>query len=158
MDRRRREDKKGNKQNDSVGVLVAAGAVGALLGGLLSYGISRIWDSTEEEKPRQRQPAVAPSAPPAPPQYNTTHRSSRDCPDELDEISSFLCPITHEVMTDPVMCSCHQQHSFERSAILDWLKTHRTCPMSNEPLTATDLQRCPPLKRAIEEYTSKSRR
>ena len=43
--------------------------------------------------------------------------------------SGFICPITHDIMTDPVMCT--DGHSYERSAILRWLQSHNTSPMTN---------------------------
>jgi hypothetical protein len=46
-----------------------------------------------------------------------------------DTPSSFLCPITHELMTDPVIDP--DGNSFERSAIENWLKEHSTSPIVN---------------------------
>ncbi len=46
-----------------------------------------------------------------------------------DSPSSFLCPITHELMTDPVIDP--DGNSFERSAIENWLKEHSTSPIVN---------------------------
>lgn len=43
--------------------------------------------------------------------------------------SGFLCPITHEVMKDPVTCS--DGFSYERNAIMRWLSDHNTSPMTN---------------------------
>lgn len=43
-------------------------------------------------------------------------------------IESFLCPITQQVMTDPVLTK--YGHLFERKAIEDWLKSHNTCPLT----------------------------
>ncbi|KAK9829566.1 hypothetical protein WJX72_006523 [[Myrmecia] bisecta] len=42
------------------------------------------------------------------------------------------CPITQEVMQDPVVCA--DGHTYERIAIAAWLKVHDTSPMTNEPL------------------------
>jgi hypothetical protein len=51
---------------------------------------------------------------------------------------SFACPLTMEVMGDPVMDKC--AHNFERKAILEWLNTgHSCCPISRKPLTQADL-------------------
>ena len=44
----------------------------------------------------------------------------------------MMCPISLEVMEDPVMCA--DGHSYERSAIIEWLSTHNTSPVTNEPL------------------------
>ena len=51
----------------------------------------------------------------------------------------FLCPITLEVMTDPVILP--SGHTFERRSIQRWLDGgHLTCPVTNLPLPP-----CPPL-------------
>ena len=44
----------------------------------------------------------------------------------------FICPITLEVMKDPVICS--DGITYERSAITEWLKTHNTSPKTNQVL------------------------
>jgi hypothetical protein len=52
--------------------------------------------------------------------------------------SEFYCPITCEVMRDPLMC--RSGTSFERSAILLWLEQHnKTCPLTRKPLRVSDL-------------------
>jgi hypothetical protein len=50
--------------------------------------------------------------------------SPRERPDE------HFCPITTEVMRDPVMIGCGD--TFERSAIEEWFKGHDTCPFCRE--------------------------
>ena len=52
-----------------------------------------------------------------------------DAPDEL------CCPITLELMRDPVQTILGQ--TFEREAIEDWLKTHKTDPVTGEKLPAS---------------------
>ncbi len=44
----------------------------------------------------------------------------------------YLCPITHEVMTDPVVTS--DGNTYERQAIEQWLKKNNTSPLTNKPL------------------------
>ena len=51
---------------------------------------------------------------------------SKDIPDVL------ICPITHEMMTDPVIAS--DGHTYERKAILSWFSKHTTSPMTNKEL------------------------
>jgi hypothetical protein len=54
--------------------------------------------------------------------------------------ASFLCPLTTQLMEDPVMDLC--AHNFERAAITEWLSskaTHECCPISRKPLTMDDL-------------------
>ena len=38
----------------------------------------------------------------------------------------YVCPITQELMVDPVTCA--DGHSYERTAILQWLEKHDTSP------------------------------
>jgi hypothetical protein len=55
-----------------------------------------------------------------------------DCP------SRFICPLTLEVMTDPVL-SCHG-HNFQREAIFDWLcHGNTTCPLTRKYLNINKL-------------------
>ena len=67
---------------------------------------------------------------------------------------SFLCPITDEIMVDPVICS--DGHSYERSAIEDWLRCHDRSPQTNAPLSNKDLTPNHALRNAIEEWNKKA--
>lgn len=52
----------------------------------------------------------------------------------------FLCPLTLEVMNDPVQ---HRitKYNYERGAILHWIYYgNATCPLSRQPLEASDLE------------------
>lgn len=44
-----------------------------------------------------------------------------------DVPSSFFCPITMQLMTDPVIDP--DGNSYERSAIESWLRQHNTSPI-----------------------------
>jgi len=48
------------------------------------------------------------------------------------------CPITLRLMKDPVMCD--DGHTYERSAIENWLQTHNTSPNTNAALEDTKLR------------------
>tara|TARA_R110002126_G_scaffold291755_1_gene456908 strand:- start:16479 stop:17513 length:1035 start_codon:yes stop_codon:yes gene_type:complete len=63
----------------------------------------------------------------------------------------FLCPITLDVMTDPV-ANIHSQHRFERTAILEWLQQKATNPSTTLPLCSDDLRRDFELKRKIDAF------
>lgn len=45
----------------------------------------------------------------------------------------FVCPITSEIMEDPVVCA--DGHTYERAAIEAWLQSHLTSPTTNLPLS-----------------------
>ena len=49
----------------------------------------------------------------------------------------FLCPITHSIMSDPVLAS--DGRTYEREAITEWLEKHSTSPVTREELTSTGL-------------------
>jgi len=56
----------------------------------------------------------------------------------LEAPQEFYCPITYELMRDPLMSRTGQ--NFERRAILQWLQEHHnTCPMTRQPLRVSDL-------------------
>lgn len=52
-------------------------------------------------------------------------------------LDTFLCPITRDLMTDPVICS--DGHTYERQAIEEWLKASSRSPKTNQRLLSRDL-------------------
>ncbi len=62
----------------------------------------------------------------------------------------FFCPITHELMIDPVIDP--DGNSYERKAIEDWLHQNGTSPITRTHLSAADLRPNRALKQAIDEY------
>ena len=64
--------------------------------------------------------------------------------------ADFICPITTELMSDPVMAA--DGHSYERSAIERWLATKSTSPMTGEELQHTCLANHHMLRRMIREW------
>lgn len=61
-----------------------------------------------------------------------------------------ICPITHDVMREPVID--HEGNSYEKSAILEWLKVNSTSPVSRNPLFAEQLI---PNRALLEYYNSR---
>jgi len=52
--------------------------------------------------------------------------------------SNFVCPLTCEVMTSPVMTK--YGHCFEKSALTQWLnRGNDTCPLTRQPLAPSDI-------------------
>jgi len=80
----------------------------------------------------------------APPARVATGGTMEEPPD------AFVCPISFELMLDPVMCS--DGHTYERAAIEDWLSSHTTSPKTNEELQTTALFPNHNLRAAIDEY------
>ncbi|XP_078408356.1 WD repeat, SAM and U-box domain-containing protein 1 isoform X2 [Cetorhinus maximus] len=63
----------------------------------------------------------------------------------------FLCPISREIMTDPVIAS--DGYSYEREAIESWINTKkRTSPMTNKPLESSLITPNRTLKMAIDRW------
>jgi hypothetical protein len=63
----------------------------------------------------------------------------------------FHCPITHEIMKDPVIAI--DGHSYERSAIQKWFQTgQETSPKTNNPLSSQQLYPNHALRNVIEKY------
>ena len=65
-------------------------------------------------------------------------------------IEAFYCPISHEIMTDPVITP--YGHCFERIFIEDWLDKKEICPLTMNSLKKSDLRPCYTLKHAIQQY------
>ena len=73
---------------------------------------------------------------------------------ELDKAPScFCCPITNSIMSDPVITPAGI--SFDRSALVEWLKTSPTNPISREPLTIDQLYPNLSLREQIESWHAK---
>mmetsp|Transcript_80366 Transcript_80366/g.157687 ORF Transcript_80366/g.157687 Transcript_80366/m.157687 type:complete len:583 (+) Transcript_80366:91-1839(+) len=49
----------------------------------------------------------------------------------------FICPITYELMRDPVVAS--DGHTYEKAAIEKWLKHHQISPRNGEPMVSFTL-------------------
>lgn len=62
----------------------------------------------------------------------------------------FLCPLTMQVMYDPVLDA--EGNTYERAAILEWLHQHRTSPISRQPLSERMLNPNNSLRDAIHEF------
>ena len=52
-------------------------------------------------------------------------------------LNEFNCPISLELMTDPVVAS--DGFTYDRESIAQWLFEHNTSPTTNEPLETHDL-------------------
>ena len=66
--------------------------------------------------------------------------------------SQFICPITHEIMTDPVTTA--DGHAYERAAIEQWLRTNDTSPLTGARLPNRNLVTVHPLRQLIAEFNS----
>lgn len=69
---------------------------------------------------------------------NVESQTNFDSDENLIVPLDFVCPLTLEVMNDPVI-SKHGKN-FERSAILNWLGLgHGSCPLTRKPMRLSDI-------------------
>ncbi|PAN35869.1 hypothetical protein PAHAL_6G241700 [Panicum hallii] len=81
-------------------------------------------------------------------------RSLDKCP-SLMIPNDFLCPITLEIMTDPVIVASGQ--TYERRSIQKWLDSgERTCPKTRQPLAHLSLALNYALKNLILQWCEKN--
>ena len=74
--------------------------------------------------------------------------------DEVLIPNEFLCPITHELMNDPVCAS--DGFTYERKAIEEWLTKKKTSPIMNVPIKNTHVYSNKVLKMLIDKYVQQS--
>ncbi|KAE9616024.1 hypothetical protein Lal_00017623 [Lupinus albus] len=73
----------------------------------------------------------------------------------LEPLKSFVCPITRDVMVDPVETSSGQ--TFEKSAIEKWFADgNNKCPLTLIPLDTSILRPNKTLKQSIEEWKNRN--
>lgn len=73
----------------------------------------------------------------------------------LEPLQSFYCPITGDVMEDPVETSTG--HTFERSAIEKWLVDgNNLCPLTMTPLKSSAMKSNKTLRQSIEEWKDRN--
>lgn len=72
-------------------------------------------------------------------------------PYNVDVPDDFLCPITQDIMRDPVTCS--DGFTYERNAIAEWFMSGKfTSPMTNDVLTNTDFRANFTLRDSIRSF------
>lgn len=65
------------------------------------------------------------------------HDDSSNDEDMLEVPEQFICPITQELMKDPVVTKYGQ--SYERAAILEWIAKGKDCPLTRQPLSLSGI-------------------
>mmetsp|Transcript_15927 Transcript_15927/g.40430 ORF Transcript_15927/g.40430 Transcript_15927/m.40430 type:complete len:268 (-) Transcript_15927:332-1135(-) len=69
---------------------------------------------------------------------------------DIELPTEFICPITQAKMRDPVVAA--DGISYERDAIVEWLRSCRTSPMMQAPLEHLQLNLNINLRKRIQEY------
>ncbi|EOD27361.1 hypothetical protein EMIHUDRAFT_73367, partial [Emiliania huxleyi CCMP1516] len=72
---------------------------------------------------------------------------------EEEPPDDFVCPITTELMSDPVMAA--DGHAYERSAIERWLATKSTSPLTGGALEHPYLTPNHMLRRQIRDWEAR---
>jgi len=67
----------------------------------------------------------------------------------LVNVDHFICPLTLDIMRDPV--TTKYGHTYEREAIEEWVSLHENCPLTRKNLTLEELFPCFALKNAIQD-------
>ncbi|GAA0141889.1 ubiquitin-protein ligase [Lithospermum erythrorhizon] len=84
------------------------------------------------------------------PEENAMNNAIDKCP-SLAIPHEFLCPITLEIMTDPVIIATGQ--TYERQSIQEWFDTnHRTCPKTGQVLSHLNMAPNVALKNLILQW------
>ncbi len=138
------------KQNSSSGLF--AGIFCAIAGIAVGVGGKLLYDdltNSEKEEAKKREEALA--------QIRDDRKKEKEgsaTQGDIDvEYESFFCPISQEIMLDPVITP--QGISYDRKFILDWLKKQRCCPLTKTPLNENDLITNYALKNTIDDYLRK---
>ncbi|CAF1205154.1 unnamed protein product [Rotaria sordida] len=76
--------------------------------------------------------------------------------DTLSVPHDFICPITREIMQNPVLL-IEDGHSYELYAIEHWLQSHNSSPITNKPLDDRRFVNNFNLKNAIQEYCTRQK-
>lgn len=64
---------------------------------------------------------------------NFTKLSCGDTVTKESEFEDFICPITQDIIKDPVVCTI-DKHAYERSAIETWLEINQSSPLTREKI------------------------
>lgn len=83
-------------------------------------------------------------------QSTTSDESSNNKHKTTTPPSYFCCPLTLDVMTDPVLD--REGNTFEREAVVAWLENNKTSPVSREPLNESMLVPNIALREMINSY------
>jgi hypothetical protein len=90
-----------------------------------------------------------------PPRIESEYERFLDIANQLpNPPDEFLCPISREMMFDPVVAA--DGHTYERVNIQEWLKTKNTSPFTREKITDKTFRKNFAIKSAIERFVNGS--
>jgi len=69
----------------------------------------------------------------------------------IKNLNSLICPITLEIFIEPVIGS--DCHTYERTAIINWLQRKEISPITYEPMSISSLRSNLAMRNTIEELS-----
>ncbi len=147
-----KDDKGGFTKGLLAGIGAALGIAAIGIGGKLLYD-KYIENKTPDEEIEQKKENINEKKENLENSNNldTTNSISTNIEDtDLEGKDSFICPINQTLMNDPVITPYGT--TYERSAILNWLKKNNTDPLTKKRLTKEMLITNYALRSAIQEY------
>lgn len=140
-------EKQENKSSGFLtGLFLALGGIAAGVAGKVIYDELSQDKKVKEEEESNRRKILAGDT-------KKNNQGEIETNDEI-EYESFFCPITQEIMKEPVI-TITKGISYEKTAIINWLKKNQTCPKTRTPLNADQLIPNYALKNTIEDYLKK---
>jgi hypothetical protein len=67
-------------------------------------------------------------------------------------LDALTCPITLDLFVDPVLAN--DGHTYERSAIVEWVKLNETSPLTRQTITLNELKSNQFVKKLADQYRS----
>ena len=142
--------KKEDNDNDLVSSIVKGGLILGI-GALAGLGGAMLYESSKNEKIEEEKEKKMLEEAKNDPEMN---KDVSELPD-YSSVNSFLCPITKNIMKNPVITPYGT--TYDKDAILGWLKTNETCPLTKKPLNRKMLIPNYALKNAITRYVESSK-
>ena len=142
------EKNNGFKKGLLTGIGAALGIAALGIGGKLLYDAykdNQTPDNKEDEKEKNKDNIENSQN-----LSKVTTATTKDEEIDVDGKESFVCPINQTIMEDPVITPYGT--TYERSAILNWLKKNNTDPLTKKRLTKDMLITNYALRSAIQEY------
>ena len=72
--------------------------------------------------------------------------------DDVPAPSYMRCPITTQLIRDPVSCTCG--HNFERSYLIEQVRKYQRCPVSSQTLAEMEVRENENLRLEIQRHVS----
>jgi STIP1 family protein 1 len=143
-----------NKQKKSSGIMT--GIFCALAGAAIGVGSCLVYNELSKDKKAEEKKSKM-NLVDVREQIKKKNEKSTPEQETLNEAEyeSFFCPISQEIMKDPVITP--QGISFDRQSILEWLKRDNKCPITKMALKESDLITNYALKNTIDDYLQKNK-